>query len=738
MVNHRTHWLKLSIAVLVFSSYMGLATTFRYSQMSAIVPLTVILTMPLGEWMDRTFSVYRKVTNVTSVAVLLMLPVIALQSGLMDTVIALFIYIQIYSLGHQKQRQEYYHVILMCFFLLVAALVMSPSAVMGLVLFFFILSGATSLLLTDWRGQIIESTPVVPDSRMGGRSLKHVSAQKTRMASATALLLMAILGMTSVFFIFLPRTQAGLLGRSIPSDVYTTGLSDGIQLDVNGSIANDSSPVMRVQFQDVEEGRYEEEKYWRSTSMDKYNGNSWARQGLATRRSNGQSLNGFRTVSAGFGVNTGVVRATLTRDWPEITYEVFVDSYPEGGFPLLSTVRRVAPKNRTRNLRMYWEQGGDFTVNLNYRNEMKPYFVATSQLVNPSPEQLRNSDETYMDHMVLGDYNLLTEHNLNRQSLNLVNQITQGAATAFDKASAIENYLIGPEFEYTRQVPALDPESPVESFIHDAKAGHCELFASAMALMVRSLDIPARVVSGYRGGDWDESDTSYTITNSMAHLWVEVYFPDYGWITFDPTPSDADLERTAYQQFMITLARYSFKARIFWLQYVVGFSPTESATFLRDQAFAIIQDFFSSESEEDEGVGKLSWPSGTRGVLFTVFLIALSGTLVLGAYILIRAIRRPSGRSLSADQAKARKLYRRLQKVLFKFAVVGQNETAEELSAGLECFPASVRDELREFVDRYHDARFGARPLSSHESTRFNTLIQNLKRPAILSDPSAS
>ena len=100
MVNHRTHWLKLSIAILVFSSYMGLATTFRYSQMSAIVPLTVILTMPLGEWMDRTFSVYRKVTNVTSVAVLLMLPMIALQSGLMDTVIALFIYIQIYSSIH--------------------------------------------------------------------------------------------------------------------------------------------------------------------------------------------------------------------------------------------------------------------------------------------------------------------------------------------------------------------------------------------------------------------------------------------------------------------------------------------------------------------------------------------------------------------------------------------------------------------------------------------------------------
>ncbi|MFP6582357.1 MAG: DUF3488 and transglutaminase-like domain-containing protein [Candidatus Hydrogenedentota bacterium] len=733
MVDKSSKLLRLSIAILVFTSHMGLGTTFRYSQISSIIPLTVILAMPIGEWLDRSFPVYRKITNLITIAMLLFLPLLALQSDLMDTVIVLFMYIQIYSMAHEKRRQEYYHVILMSFFLLVAALVMSPSAAMGLVLFFFILSGSSALLLTDWHNQIIISTPVTPDSRVNSKTKSVGTSRPLRVVPAMSLLMVAILGMTSVLFVFLPRTQAGLLGRSLRTEVYTTGLSDGIQLDVSGSIASDSSPVMRVQFKGVSDGRFDAEKYWRSTTMDKYTGTSWSRQGLSTSvRSAQREVLGYRTVPAlsSQGGMVGVNRQTMSPDHSTVTYEVFVDNYPEGGFPLLSTVIDVAPKQKTRNLRMYWEQGGDFTVNLNYRSELKPYFVATSQLLRPSPDELRRSSDAYMDVMVPSDYRLLTDHGLEPRTVEFTLDLVEGMATDYDKVIVIEAYLGGAEFEYTRQIPLLDPDHPIESFIHEARAGHCELFASSMALMVRSLGVPARVVSGYRGGDWDASDKSYTITNNMAHLWVEVYFPDYGWIVFDPTPSDAELVRTSFQQFMNTMARYSLKARIFWLQYVIGFSPSESVTFFRDKAFGLIRELFAPESLEDEEIGKLAWPQGSQGVLLGLFVTALFGCTLLVTLLGVRLLKRPKSRMLNGDQLRAKQLYIQLQKTLLRLEIVGRNETAEEVAARLNCFPESVCDELRKFVDRYHDARFGLTPLSTNEFDHFRALIKNLKLPA--------
>jgi transglutaminase-like putative cysteine protease len=75
----------------------------------------------------------------------------------------------------------------------------------------------------------------------------------------------------------------------------------------------------------------------------------------------------------------------------------------------------------------------------------------------------------------------------------------------------------------------------MNAFFTEVRRGHCELFASAMALAVRSLGIPARVVTGYLGGEWDPQNHSYLVREGMAHLWVEVLFPQYGWVPFDPS-----------------------------------------------------------------------------------------------------------------------------------------------------------------------------------------------------------
>ena len=114
--------------------------------------------------------------------------------------------------------------------------------------------------------------------------------------------------------------------------------------------------------------------------------------------------------------------------------------------------------------------------------------------------------------------------------------VTKNATTAFDKAKALTDWFTNPAngFTYSITVPPGNSNDALVNFLHNKK-GYCEQYASAMAVMLRSLGIPARVAIGFTQGDL-QTDGSYKITNHDAHAWVEVQFKNSGWVRFDPTP----------------------------------------------------------------------------------------------------------------------------------------------------------------------------------------------------------
>ena len=111
-----------------------------------------------------------------------------------------------------------------------------------------------------------------------------------------------------------------------------------------------------------------------------------------------------------------------------------------------------------------------------------------------------------------------------------------GATNPYDEATAIESYLRGPTFSYTL-TPPVPPQGadPVDWFLFHSHQGYCEFFATAMGDMLRSLGIPTRLVNGFGPGTFDSTINSYVVRSEDAHTWVEVYFPKYGWIQFEPT-----------------------------------------------------------------------------------------------------------------------------------------------------------------------------------------------------------
>ena len=125
----------------------------------------------------------------------------------------------------------------------------------------------------------------------------------------------------------------------------------------------------------------------------------------------------------------------------------------------------------------------------------------------------------------------------------LAEQITAGKTNWFDKAKAVESYFGNSEYTYDQKNVAVPDtnEDYVDQFLFETKRGYCDNFSTSMAVMLRALGIPTRWVKGYTGGEFleyskdDSSKQYYQVTNNNAHSWVEVFFPNQGWVPFEPT-----------------------------------------------------------------------------------------------------------------------------------------------------------------------------------------------------------
>ena len=118
---------------------------------------------------------------------------------------------------------------------------------------------------------------------------------------------------------------------------------------------------------------------------------------------------------------------------------------------------------------------------------------------------------------------------------DLGRELTAEAETPYEKAIAIEEHLKTLPYSLSINPPPFDADG-VDYFLFEQKAGYSEYFASAMTVLLRTQGVPARMVTGYTVGNQLPEHDIYVVTDSHSHGWVEVFFPRYGWISFEPTP----------------------------------------------------------------------------------------------------------------------------------------------------------------------------------------------------------
>ena len=155
----------------------------------------------------------------------------------------------------------------------------------------------------------------------------------------------------------------------------------------------------------------------------------------------------------------------------------------------------------------------------------------------------------------------------------LAEEVTASASNNYDKAIAIERYL-RTRFGYTLDLPRTSQRDPLAHFLFERKNGHCEYFASSMAVMLRTIRIPSRIVTGFRGGEFNDLTGQYVVRASNAHSWVEAYFPGNGWVSFDPTPGGSLETHSGWSRMLL----YVDAAASFWREWVINYDVTHQQT----------------------------------------------------------------------------------------------------------------------------------------------------------------
>lgn len=328
------------------------------------------------------------------------------------------------------------------------------------------------------------------------------------LVGATAGLGIVVLAMSALVFVAFPRVSRGWAGRGDVPMVSVAGFSDQVSLGEFGSqIYANPQIVLRVEFTD---GRPDNAAglHWRGRSYDRFDGVRWSRS---------------------YPMPPASAPSTWYRErWqgPMVQQRIFAAPIESKVLFALHPALRIESDSRTQPL---FDNAGDFI----YWGTAAPVYSAWSMAAPPSAEELRDARGEFQP----GRGRYLQLPALSDRIRALADSITADAATAYDHAVAVERYL--KSFAYTLELPRSASETSLDYFLFQRRAGHCEYFSTAMVVMLRTLGIHARNVNGFLGGEWSEFGDYLAVTQNQAHSWVEVWFPSYGWVAFDPTPAGA-------------------------------------------------------------------------------------------------------------------------------------------------------------------------------------------------------
>lgn len=332
------------------------------------------------------------------------------------------------------------------------------------------------------------------------------------------------------------------VGGNAGTDLFLGGaLSESANTTVMYITTDEPPPPDLPEEQLQAMGYSEPVHYFRGVAFTQYDGRGWGNDGKVK----GRSRYGLPIGPDGEPIIDGAREVAQPRTEDRLPNQPINPSQP-GAQKIVQQVEKIG----ARNAIMYaydvpTQLDQPYTVRtlagaqtrIDLKGSSKKYQV-TSEVTSPTAPQLRSAGNAYPDW--IGPF--LQAPVVPSRVTDLAKQWTAQAATPYDKVRAIEDNL--------RKIPySTDIAAPpggrdaVDYFLFDAKQGYCEYYASAEVVMARSVGVPARLVSGYATTTYNRTKGAYEVDEADAHTWVQVYFPNLGWVDFEPTPINPAISR---------------------------------------------------------------------------------------------------------------------------------------------------------------------------------------------------
>ncbi|MEZ4368518.1 MAG: transglutaminase-like domain-containing protein [Kofleriaceae bacterium] len=304
----------------------------------------------------------------------------------------------------------------------------------------------------------------------------------------------------------------------------------------------------------------------------------------------------------------------------------------------------------------------------------------------------------------------------------LAAELTAGATTDYDRVEALRSYL-RTQLRYTLEQRDPRGQEPIDFFLFDRRAGHCEYFASALAIMARTLGIPTRNVAGFLGGEWNEYDGYIAVRSGDAHSWVEVFYPTVGWVTVDPTPPAQDALGRGSDGVLARISRFLDTLRFQWTRWVVDYDLASQLSLFKSVGSALK----GGAQDVRAQVARLGRAVRDHALL--------SGAVIAAIALLVwaRARRRRSPGAAGGGRDRRRRgavaaAYLDARARLGRLGVgTDRAQTPREVARARAASGAADAAALTELTDLYYAVEYGAAP-DEGAATRARTLRDELVR----------
>jgi transglutaminase-like putative cysteine protease len=628
-------------------------------------------------------------------------------------------FLQISRLFNRRGGRDHQQIAILAFLHLIAATVLSTDLAYGFVFVGFVIVTPWMLVLTHLRQEIEGNyeAPRGPTERRGPDVQRVLASRRIvgpRFLVGTLALTIPIFAITVALFLVFPRVGLGFLSFGSGGGQRTAGFGRNIELGDFGLIRDNPTVIMRLKLPAGSPPRPRLELHMRGTSFDRYDGRRWTRSDAAPERVRNEDDD------------------YLIRRRPRVDderMEVILDHLDEQVIFLPPGVVAIAIPPRIegavdRARQVQTSMGFDFRYLDNDGLGLR-----YAAYVSGDPGEIFAEELEPLERQRY----LALPSGVERVAA-LARELTEGVDDDLVRASRIEAHLRDSgTYAYSLEMPRVeDDERPLDVFLFDARSGHCEYYSTAMAVMLRSLGVPTRNVTGFVGATYNPYGEYYSVHQGDAHSWVEAHVRGQ-WVTFDPTPAARGEIRASDDVFAEVRAMFD-ALRTRWSRDVVGYDLRTQVEALRKifrWTWQVRQKLSSLSGDRDEGEDDAGPSSdGVAPLVGAVIGLLAIGLLVFFA---IRRRRGPKkgGRRATEEAQAAIRLYRDLERALRRGGLPRPpSRTPREHADAIRATGHPFSEVVEEVTVRYEASRWGGERLPDEEVARLRKKIAEIPRGA--------